>query len=211
MYRRWIKRLADLTAAVLGLVCTAPLLLAAAGALAVANRGAGIFFVQERPGLRGRIFRIVKFRTMTDARDASGRLLPDAQRITPLGRLLRATSIDELPQLCNVLRGDMSLVGPRPLLPEYLPRYSARQARRHEVRPGITGWAQCHGRNATSWEVRLEQDVWYVDHLSVWLDLQILLLTVCKVLRREGIGSADGATKEPFEGTETNMQNKEIR
>lgn len=169
MYRRWIKRLADLTAAVLGLVCTAPLLLAAAGALAVANRGAGIFFVQERPGLRGRIFRIVKFRTMTDARDASGRLLPDAQRITPLGRLLRATSIDELPQLWNVLRGDMSLVGPRPLLPEYLSRYSAR------------------------------------------LDLQILLLTVCKVLRREGIGSADGATKEPFEGTETNMQNKEIR
>ena len=194
MYRRWIKRLADLTAAVLGLVCTAPLLLAAAGALAVANRGAGIFFVQERPGLRGRIFRIVKFRTMTDARDASGRLLPDAQRITRLGRLLRATSIDELPQLWNVLRGDMSLVGPR-----------------HEVRPGITGWAQCHGRNATSWEVRLEQDVWYVDHLSARLDLRILLLTVCKVLRREGIGSADGATKEPFEGMETNMQNKEIR
>lgn len=177
----------------------------------MANRGAGIFFVQERPGLRGRIFRIVKFRTMTDARDASGRLLPDAQRITRLGRLLRATSIDELPQLWNVLRGDMSLVGPRPLLPEYLPRYSARQARRHEVRPGITGWAQCHGRNATSWEVRLEQDVWYVDHLSARLDLQILLLTVCKVLRREGIGSADGATKEPFEGMETNMQNKEIR
>lgn len=200
MYRRWIKRLLDVAASAVGLICTAPLLLAAAAALAVTNRGSGIFFVQERPGLRGRIFRIVKFRTMTDACDASGRLLPDAQRITRLGRLLRASSIDELPQLWNVLRGDMSLVGPRPLLPEYLPRYSARQARRHEVRPGITGWAQCHGRNATPWDERLEQDVWYVEHLSARLDLRILLLTVGKVLRREGIGSTAGVTKEPFDG-----------
>lgn len=202
MYRRWIKRLFDLLFATVGLLLAAPLLFAVGLALWLADRGSGVFFVQSRPGLGGRIFRIVKFRTMTDERDASGRLLPDGCRLTRLGALLRSTSLDELPQLYNVLRGDMSLVGPRPLLPEYLPRYTARQARRHEVRPGITGWAQCHGRNATTWDERLEQDVWYVEHLSAALDLRILLLTVVKVVRREGIGAAGAVTKEPFRGKE---------
>jgi len=162
--------------------------------------GGPVLFRQVRPGLHGRPFRMIKFRTMTDARDADGALLPDAQRLTPLGRFLRATSLDELPELWNVIRGDMSLVGPRPLLMEYLPLYSAEQARRHEVRPGVTGWAQVNGRNSLSWERRLEMDVWYVDHQSFWLDLRILVMTVGKVVRRDGI-SADGeATMPKFTG-----------
>ena len=194
-----MKRLFDLAVAVsLLTMLSAPLLL-----LALVVRitlGGPVLFRQVRPGLHGRPFRMIKFRTMTDARDADGALLPDAQRLTPLGRFLRATSLDELPELWNVIRGDMSLVGPRPLLMEYLPLYSAEQARRHEVRPGVTGWAQVNGRNSLSWERRLEMDVWYVDHQSFWLDLRILVMTVGKVVRRDGI-SADGeATMPKFTG-----------
>ena len=162
--------------------------------------GSPVFFRQERPGLYGKPFRMVKFRTMTDAREASGALLPDAQRLTPFGRFLRASSLDELPELWNVLRGEMSLVGPRPLLMEYLPLYSPEQARRHEVRPGITGWAQVNGRNAISWADKFALDVWYVDHRSLWLDLRILWLTVRKVLVRDGISAAGEATMPRFEG-----------
>ncbi len=162
--------------------------------------GSPILFTQVRPGLHGKPFRIVKFRTMTDARDASDTLLPDAQRLTRFGRFLRASSLDELPELWNVLRGDMSLVGPRPLLMEYLPLYSPEQARRHEVRPGITGWAQVNGRNAISWTDKFALDVWYVDHGSLWLDVRILWLTVRKVLVRDGISAAGEATMPRFEG-----------
>ena len=165
-----------------------------------ANRGAGAFFFQERPGLHGRVFRLVKFKTMTDERDADGNLLPDADRLTRVGRLVRSTSIDELPQLWNVLRGDMSLIGPRPLLVKYLPLYSAEQARRHNVRPGITGWAQVNGRNAISWQRKFELDVWYVDHCTFTTDLRILLLTIKKVLTRADINQAGQATMEAFNG-----------
>ncbi len=162
--------------------------------------GTPVLFTQDRPGKNGRIFRIVKFRTMTDARDAAGNLLPDSERLTVFGRWLRATSLDELPELWNVLKGDMSLVGPRPLLTEYLPLYSARQARRHEVRPGITGWSQVNGRNALDWEQRLEQDVWYVENRSLILDLKILWLTIGKVLKRDGINQPGRATMDRFHG-----------
>lgn len=162
--------------------------------------GSPVLFKQIRPGLHGKPFTMVKFRTMTDARDASGALLPDAQRLTPFGRFLRASSLDELPELWNVLRGEMSLVGPRPLLMEYLPLYSPEQARRHEVRPGITGWAQVNGRNAISWPEKFALDVWYVDNRSLWLDMRILLLTVRKVLVRDGISAAGEATMPRFEG-----------
>jgi lipopolysaccharide/colanic/teichoic acid biosynthesis glycosyltransferase len=194
-----MKRLFDLAVAVsLLTLLSAPLLLLAL--LVRVSLGGPVLFRQVRPGLHGRPFRMIKFRTMTDGRDADGALLPDAQRLTPLGRFLRATSLDELPELWNVIRGDMSLVGPRPLLMEYLPLYSAEQARRHEVRPGVTGWAQVNGRNSLSWERRLEMDVWYVDHQSFWLDLRILVMTVGKVVRRDGI-SADGeATMPKFTG-----------
>jgi len=195
-----VKRVIDVVGAALGLVLLSPVL----AWLYVRVRrelGTPAWFVQERPGLRGRPFRLVKFRTMTDARDTSGRLLSDAQRLTPFGRWLRATSLDELPELWNVLRGDMSLVGPRPLLMQYLDRYSPEQARRHEVRPGITGWAQINGRNAISWEEKLALDVWYVDNRSIWLDLRILALTVIKVLRREGISAAAMATMPEFMGS----------
>lgn len=165
-----------------------------------ANRGAGAFFRQERPGLHGRIFRIVKFKTMTDERDAQGNLLPDIQRLTPIGRKVRDWSLDELPQLWNVLRGDMSLIGPRPLLPEYLPLYSAEQARRHDVRPGITGWAQCHGRNAISWAEKFRLDVWYVDHVSLRTDLAIIAATVRSVLRHSDINADTGMTMSRFNG-----------
>lgn len=165
-----------------------------------ANRGAGAFFFQERPGLHGRVFRLVKFKTMTDERDADGNLLPDADRLTPVGRLVRSTSIDELPQLWNVLRGDMSLIGPRPLLVQYLPLYTPDQARRHDVRPGITGWAQVNGRNAISWQRKFELDVWYVDHCTFATDLRILLLTIKKVLTRADINQAGQATMEAFNG-----------
>ena len=165
-----------------------------------ANKGAGAFFLQERPGKDGKIFRVIKFKTMTDERDAGGNLLPDEQRLTKVGRFVRSTSIDELPQLINVLKGDMALIGPRPLLPQYLPLYNKVQARRHEVRPGITGWAQCHGRNAISWTKKFELDVWYVDHCSFLLDLKIIFLTIKKVLVREGISSETSATMEAFTG-----------
>lgn len=194
-----MKRLFDLVASAIGLLLLAvPLALLA---WQVRRKlGSPVLFTQVRPGLHGQPFRMVKFRTMTDARDASGALLPDAQRLTPFGRFLRASSLDELPELWNVLRGEMSLVGPRPLLMEYLPLYSPEQARRHEVRPGITGWAQVNGRNAISWADKFALDVWYVDHHSLWLDVRILSLTVRKVLVRDGISAAGEATMPRFEG-----------
>lgn len=165
-----------------------------------ANKGAGAFFTQERPGKHGKIFKVIKFKTMTDGRDIEGKLLPDAERLTKVGRFVRSTSVDEFPQLFNVLKGDMALIGPRPLLPQYLPLYSKEQARRHEVRPGITGWAQVNGRNAISWTKKFELDVWYVDHCSFLLDLKIIFLTVKKVFVREGISSDTSVTMEPFTG-----------
>ncbi len=165
-----------------------------------ANKGAGAFFFQERPGKNGKIFKVVKFKTMTDERDENGNLLPDADRLTKVGRFVRSTSIDELPQLWNVLKGEMSLIGPRPLLVQYLPLYSTEQARRHEVRPGITGWAQCHGRNAISWGKKFELDVWYVDNLSFLTDCKVVLTTLKKVIAREDINSATTATMEYFNG-----------
>lgn len=194
------KRLFDVVVALLALLALAPLLLAIALAVKL-FLGAPVLFSQQRPGLHGRPFRLVKFRTMRDAVDARGRPLPDAERLTRFGRFLRASSLDELPELWNVLRGEMSLVGPRPLLMEYLPLYSPEQARRHEVRPGITGWAQVNGRNALSWEDKFALDVWYVDHRSMVLDLRILVLTVWRVLRPQGISQAGHATAEPFRGS----------
>ena len=200
MYRFVFKRMLDFTFSLVALVCLSPILLLVTAWLHFANRGAGAFFTQERPGKDGRIFKIIKFKTMTDERDAAGRLLPDEQRLTRVGRFVRSTSLDELPQLLNVLKGDMSLIGPRPLLVQYLPLYSREQARRHEVRPGITGWAQVHGRNAISWQQKFVLDVWYVDHLTLATDLHILWLTVAKVLRRDGISEAGHATMEAFRG-----------
>jgi sugar transferase EpsL len=195
---RSAKRVIDLLGAGAGLIALAPILLLIA--LAVRHSlGSPMLFRQVRPGRHGRPFALLKFRTMTDARDAAGQPLPDEQRLTRLGTWLRSTSLDELPELVNVLRGDMSLVGPRPLLPEYLPHYSAEQARRHEVRPGITGWAAVQGRNALSWERRLALDVWYVDNWSLGLDLKILLMTVVKVLKREGISAEGYATMPRFD------------
>lgn len=189
MYRHFFKRFLDFWIALLALICLSPLLAVVTLWLHFANKGAGAFFLQERPGKNGRIFRVIKFKTMTDARDREGRLLPDAERLTRVGRFVRSTSLDELPQLVNVLRGDMSLVGPRPLLVLYLPLYSPEQARRHEVRPGITGWAQCHGRNLLLLSKKFTYDVWYVDHLSFMLDLKILGCTIKRVLNRSDIGS----------------------
>ena len=200
MYRFFFKRVLDFVFSLIALVCLSPILLLVTAWLHFANRGAGAFFTQERPGKDGRIFKIIKFKTMTDERDAAGRLLPDEQRLTRVGRFVRSTSLDELPQLLNVLKGDMSLIGPRPLLVQYLPLYSREQARRHEVRPGITGWAQVHGRNAISWQQKFVLDVWYVDHLTLATDLHILWLTVAKVLRRDGISEAGHATMEAFRG-----------
>ena len=191
MYRHYIKRFLDFWVALAALVVVSPLLLVVAVWLHFANKGAGVFFTQERPGKDGRIFRVYKFKTMTDERDSEGRLLPDAQRLTPVGCFVRSTSIDELPQLVNVLKGDMSLIGPRPLLPEYLPLYSPDHRRRHEVRPGISGWAQCRGRNNISWKEKLDYDVWYVDHLSLWTDLKVIAITVKKVLKREDVILSD--------------------
>lgn len=194
-----MKRAVDVIGAAAGLVLFLPILLVT-GAVVAAGIGWPIWFRQLRPGLHGRPFELIKFRTMTNLRGPDGELLPDALRLTPLGRRLRAWSLDELPELWNVLRGEMSLVGPRPLLVEYLPLYSPTQARRHDVRPGITGWAQINGRNDQSWESRLAMDVWYVDHQSLALDLRILLKTVTKVLRREGISQPGMATMEKFSG-----------
>lgn len=201
MYSSFFKRLIDFSAALVGLLVLSPILLLTSIALAIANQG-NPFFIQPRPGRNGRIFKIVKFKTMNDRRNANGDLLPDAVRLTPIGKVVRRSSLDEIPQLINVLIGDMSLVGPRPLLVQYLPLYNEKQRRRHEVRPGITGWAQVNGRNAISWQQKFDYDVWYVDHLSFGLDLKILLLTVKKVFVREGISAEGQATMEPFRGNE---------
>lgn len=202
MYRLFGKRLFDLAVAVPAIVFLTPVILVIA-ALVRLRLGTPVFFRQERPGKNGRPFRIIKFRTMTDARDSAYQLLPDAERLTRFGRFLRATSLDELPELWNVVRGEMSLVGPRPLRMEYLPRYSPEQARRHDVLPGITGWAQIHGRNAITWEEKFRHDVWYVDNVSFCLDLHILAKTVGKILRREGITAEGDATMPEFMGSDT--------
>ena len=200
MYKCFFKLLIDFIIALCTLAFIWPILLLITIWLYFANKGAGAFFTQERPGKDGKIFRVIKFKSMTDERDAEGKLLPDAKRLTHVGKFVRATSIDELPQLINVLKGDMALIGPRPLLPEYLPLYSEEQARRHEVRPGITGWAQCHGRNAISWTEKFKLDVWYVDHCSLLTDLKIIFITIKSVLKREGISSATSITMEKFNG-----------
>ena len=200
MYKNGIKRFLDFCIVFCVLLVIWPILFIITVWLHFANKGAGAFFTQERPGKNGKIFKVVKYKTMTDERDANGNLLPDADRLTPVGKFVRSTSIDELPQLINVLKGDMALIGPRPLLPQYLPLYNKEQARRHEVRPGITGWAQVNGRNAISWAKKFELDVWYVDHCSFWLDLRIIFLTIKKVFIREGISQEGQATIEPFNG-----------
>ncbi len=199
MIARAVKRGVDVAGALLGLVLLAPLL-ALTAVLVRVGMGSPVLFRQTRPGRGGKPFTLYKFRTMVDARDSAGTLRPSAERLTPLGRWLRSTSLDELPELVNVLRGDMSLVGPRPLLLKYLDRYTATQARRHETRPGITGWAQVNGRNTLTWEERFALDVWYVDHWSLWLDVKILSRTLARVLKREGISPAHGAIMEEFHG-----------
>ena len=200
MYSCFLKRLIDFVIVFFVLAVIWPILLFMAVWLHFANKGAGAFFTQERPGKHGKIFKVIKFKTMTDERDGSGNFLPDERRLTKIGKFIRSTSVDELPQLINVLKGDMALIGPRPLLPQYLSLYSREQARRHEVRPGITGWAQVNGRNAISWSKKFELDVWYVDHCSFFLDLKIILLTIKKVFVREGISSDTSVTMEPFTG-----------
>jgi general glycosylation pathway protein len=200
IYRNYLKRAIDFVLSLLVLICLSPILLVVTVWLHFANKGAGTFFFQERPGKNGQIFRVIKFKTMTDEKDENGNLLPDAQRLTPVGRFVRSTSIDELPQLWNVLRGDMSLIGPRPLLPQYLSLYSKEQARRHEVRPGISGWAQCHGRNAISWTEKFKLDVWYVDHVSFMTDIKVIWITIMKVVKRADINEAGQATMEAFNG-----------
>lgn len=202
IYGNGIKRVLDFSAALAMLTVLLVPFLALMALLAAANRGTP-FFRQTRPGRHGKLFRIVKFKTMTDERDARGELLPDERRLTRVGRLVRSLSLDELPQLFNVLAGQMSFIGPRPLLPEYLPLYSAEQARRHDVRPGITGWAQVNGRNSISWERKFELDVWYVDHLSFLLDARIIFLTLAKVIQRQGISAEGSATMEKFTGSGT--------
>lgn len=201
LYALPIKRVLDFLLSLTALLCLWPVLLLLTIGLHFANKGAGAFFTQDRPGYKGRIFKVYKFKTMTDERDAAGNLLPDEVRLTRIGKLVRSLSIDELPQLFNVLKGDMALIGPRPLLPQYLPLYNREQARRHDVRPGITGWAQVNGRNAISWARKFELDVWYVDHCSPLLDLRILFLTVKKVFVREGISHEGEATMSFFDGT----------
>ena len=201
MYKHFFKRFLDFWISLTALVCISPILLIVAVWLHFANKGAGAFFFQERPGKDGKIFKVIKFKTMTDERDAEGNLLPDEQRLTKVGKFVRSTSIDELPQLFNVFKGDMSLIGPRPLLVQYLSLYSPEQARRHEVRPGISGWAQCHGRNAISWTEKFKLDVWYVDHVSLWTDIQVIFITIKNVLMRKDINSATTATMEAFDGT----------
>lgn len=200
MYKHFFKRFLDFWIALISLIVISPLLLVVTIWLHFANKGAGAFFLQNRPGKGGKIFKVIKFKTMTDERDEEGRLLPDEQRLTEVGKFVRSTSIDELPQLINVLKGDMALIGPRPLLPEYLPLYNEEQSRRHDVRPGISGWAQCHGRNAISWVEKFKLDVWYVDHVSLWTDLKIIFLTINKVFAREGIAEEGQATMEMFNG-----------
>lgn len=216
MYKHFFKRFFDFWIALIALICISPILIVVTIWLGLPRPlrkegrkirnwfhgwGNRAFFLQERPGKDGKIFKIIKFKTMTDERDENGELLPDADRLTKVGNFVRSTSIDELPQLFNVLKGDMALIGPRPLLVKYLPLYSPEQARRHEVRPGISGWAQCHGRNAISWTEKFKFDVWYVDHVSLMTDLKIICLTIKKVFIREGISEEGHATKEPFNGS----------
>lgn len=200
MYKNFFKRLIDFTIVFIALLIIWPILLLITIWLHFANKGAGAFFTQERPGKDGKIFKVIKFKTMTDERDENGKLLPDAKRLTKVGKFVRSTSIDELPQLINVFKGDMALIGPRPLLVKYLPLYSKEQARRHEVRPGITGWAQCNGRNAISWTKKFELDVWYVDHCTLWTDIKIIWITIMKVLKRADISQDGQATMEAFNG-----------
>ena len=204
MYKSNIKRIIDLLLAGIGFLIISPVFLLLWLLLAVANKGAGVFFTQTRPGKDERIFRVIKFKTMTDERDAEGNLLPDAERLTKIGKFVRSTSLDEIPQLLNVIKGDMSLIGPRPLLVQYLPLYNEKQKRRHEIRPGITGWAQVNGRNAISWEEKFELDVWYVEHISLGLDIKVILRTIKNVLVREGINSDTSATMEAFKGNTPN-------
>lgn len=200
MYKSFFKRAIDFTLALSALICFSLVFIVITIWLHFANKGAGVFFFQNRPGKNGKIFKVIKYKTMTDERDPNGNLLPDEKRLTKVGRFIRSTSIDELPQLINVLKGDMALIGPRPLLVEYLPLYSKEQARRHDVRPGITGWAQVNGRNAISWKKKFELDVWYVDHCSFTLDMKIVFLTIKKVFKREGISSDTSVTMEMFNG-----------
>lgn len=202
MYKHFFKRFFDFCISLIALICISPILIVVTIWLHFANKGAGAFFFQERPGKDAKIFKVIKFKTMTDERDAEGNLLPDADRLTKVGRFVRSTSIDELPQLINVLKGDMALIGPRPLLVQYLPLYSKEQARRHEVRPGISGWAQCHGRNNITWTEKFKLDVWYVDHVSLWTDLKVVFITIKKVLFKEDINQVGGewATMDPFNG-----------
>ena len=200
IYRDHIKRVLGFCISLIAIICLSPLLLVVTIWLHFANKGAGAFFFQERPGKNGKIFKIIKYKTMTDERDANGELLPDEVRLTRVGRFVRSTSIDELPQLFNVLKGDMAIIGPRPLLVQYLPLYSPEQARRHEVRPGISGWAQCHGRNSLSWTEKFKLDVWYVDHCSFKTDIEVILTTIKKVIVRDGISQDGQATMEAFNG-----------
>ncbi len=200
IYANCLKRVLDFVIALCAFTVSLIILIPVSIILYFANKGAGVFFLQPRPGKNGKIFKVIKFKTMTDEKDAEGNLLPDEVRLTQMGKFVRSTSIDELPQLINVIKGDMALIGPRPLLVQYLPLYSPQQARRHEVRPGITGWAQVNGRNSISWKQKFEYDVWYVDHLSFLLDLKIIFLTIKKVFVREGISHEGMATMEPFNG-----------
>ena len=202
------KRIFDFSVTTLGLLVASPILLVVTILVAIFH-GTPVLFRQQRPGYKGKLFTINKFRTMSNARDKDGNLLPDAARLTPLGRFLRASSLDELPELFNILQGEMSLVGPRPLLTQYLKRYSPEQARRHDVLPGITGWAQINGRNALSWDEKFKLDIWYVDNWSLWLDIKILLLTFWKVFKREGISQPGHATAEEFMGNEQESVNSE--
>lgn len=200
MYKHFFKRFFDFWISLIGLICISPILLITTIWLHFANKGAGAFFFQERPGKDAKLFKVIKFKTMTDERDEEGNLLPDAKRLTKVGKFVRSTSIDELPQLINVLKGDMALIGPRPLLIQYLPLYSPEQARRHEVRPGISGWAQCHGRNAISWAEKFKLDVWYVDHCTLWTDIKVMWITIMKVIKRSDINKEGEATTVAFNG-----------
>lgn len=200
MYKHFFKRFFDFLIALIVLLVIGWFLIIVTIFLHFANKGAGAFFTQDRPGKDAKIFKVIKFKTMSDERDENGNFLPDEVRLTKVGKFVRSTSIDELPQLINVLKGDMALIGPRPLLPQYLPLYSPEQMRRHEVRPGISGWAQCHGRNAISWKEKFELDVWYVDHCTLWTDIQVIFITFKNVLMRKDINSATAATMEYFNG-----------
>ena len=200
MYKHFFKRFFDFWISLIALICISPILIVVTMWLHFANKGAGAFFFQERPGKDAKIFKVIKFKTMTDERDADGNLLPDEQRLTKVGKFVRSTSIDELPQFINVFKGDMALIGPRPLLVQYLPLYSPEQSRRHEVRPGISGWAQCHGRNAISWTEKFKLDVWYVDHCTLWTDMRVIFITIKNVLMRKDINSSTAATMEAFNG-----------